>query len=260
LIQRKILLLFCCLLPCIVSLQSYAQTDSIPQGVKKLIEAYPAFIAGYNAGFVIWKDGTKMPYNDGMQNKLFAELLNKPSLSDQMSQKYQQGKLSVNPAKNYDPGRIRYEPFFFKMYGTTQAKVRKNLVEITWCPKLVGQKILITTINGVDKKVKELSAELDTHPELKEYIKNIGGTFNWRKINGANRQSTHSFGMTIDINTKFSNYWQWECKCTNEYADTRYKNRIPQLIVDIFERHGFIWGGKWYHFDTMHFEYRPELL
>jgi peptidoglycan L-alanyl-D-glutamate endopeptidase CwlK len=30
--------------------------------------------------------------------------------------------------------------------------------------------------------------------------------------------------------------------------------------VTIFENHGFIWGGKWYHFDTMHFEYRPELL
>ena len=37
-------------------------------------------------------------------------------------------------------------------------------------------------------------------------------------------------------------------------------NRIPYEIVEIFERHGFIWGGRWYHFDTMHFEYRPELL
>lgn len=27
-----------------------------------------------------------------------------------------------------------------------------------------------------------------------------------------------------------------------------------------FERHGFIWGAKWYHYDSMHFEYRPELL
>lgn len=26
------------------------------------------------------------------------------------------------------------------------------------------------------------------------------------------------------------------------------------------EKHGFIWGGCWYHYDTMHFEYRPELL
>jgi hypothetical protein len=35
---------------------------------------------------------------------------------------------------------------------------------------------------------------------------------------------------------------------------------MPLEIIDIFERHGFIWGGKWYHYDTMHFEYRPELL
>jgi type I restriction enzyme R subunit len=24
--------------------------------------------------------------------------------------------------------------------------------------------------------------------------------------------------------------------------------------VQIFEKRGFIWGGKWYHYDTMHFE------
>jgi hypothetical protein len=35
---------------------------------------------------------------------------------------------------------------------------------------------------------------------------------------------------------------------------------MPQEVVAIFEKRGFIWGGKWYHFDTMHFEYRPELL
>ena len=39
-----------------------------------------------------------------------------------------------------------------------------------------------------------------------------------------------------------------------------YHNQIPMDIVRIFEKHGFIWGGKWYHYDTMHFEYRPELL
>jgi peptidoglycan LD-endopeptidase CwlK len=39
-----------------------------------------------------------------------------------------------------------------------------------------------------------------------------------------------------------------------------YKNQIPWDIIHIFESHGFIWGGKWYHYDTMHFEYRPEQL
>jgi len=33
---------------------------------------------------------------------------------------------------------------------------------------------------------------------------------------------------------------------------------MPQSVVDAFERQGFIWGGKWNHYDTMHFEYRPE--
>ncbi len=36
--------------------------------------------------------------------------------------------------------------------------------------------------------------------------------------------------------------------------------QISERDIDIFERHGFIWGGRWYHFDTMRFEYRPELL
>jgi len=66
--------------------------------------------------------------------------------------------------------------------------------------------------------------------------------------------------MTLDINIKYSDYWQWACKCKNEDAQIDYQNRIPQIIIDIFEKHGFIWGGKWYHYDTMHFEYRPELL
>ena len=38
-----------------------------------------------------------------------------------------------------------------------------------------------------------------------------------------------------------------------------WKNQIPQAIVDAFEAEGFAWGGRWYHYDTMHFEWRPEL-
>ena len=38
------------------------------------------------------------------------------------------------------------------------------------------------------------------------------------------------------------------------------RNNYPQEIVELFEKHGFIWGGKWSHFDLMHFEYRPEMV
>jgi len=39
-----------------------------------------------------------------------------------------------------------------------------------------------------------------------------------------------------------------------------YHNSMAAEVIQAFERHGFIWGGRWYHYDTMHFEYRPELL
>jgi hypothetical protein len=39
-----------------------------------------------------------------------------------------------------------------------------------------------------------------------------------------------------------------------------YRNDTPAEIVKIFGKQGFIWGGRWFHYDTMHFEYRPELI
>ena len=119
---------------------------------------------------------------------------------------------------------------------------------------------MFSTKNGAYEALQKVSAELDKHPEWSKYLTNIGGTFNWRVIKGTDRLSAHAFGITIDINTAYSNYWQWDCDCTNENAKLDYKNRIPMGIVDIFEKNGFIWGGRWRHYDTMHFEYRPELL
>jgi hypothetical protein len=234
--------------------------DTIRKSAQKLIKSYPDFVTGYANNYIILKDGSKMLWDDGIKNKSPKLLLDKPDLEDMFNQKYNTGTLSAPPAPGFDPGRTRSEPFFMKIYGLSEKEVRRNLTEITWCPKLVNQKITVTKINGVDKKLIQISKELDEHPELKKYLTNIGGTFTWRNISGTNRHSMHSFGMTIDINTRYSDYWQWACKCTNENAAVKYKNRIPQVIVDIFEKHGFIWGGKWYHYDTMHFEYRPELI
>jgi len=242
---------------CFVS--AFAQ-DTIPLAAKKLIKCYPDFISGFSDNHLLFKDGSRILWDDGIKNKSFKALLEKPDLKDMFGQAYMAGELKSPPPKNFDPGRVRNETFFMKVYGSTEKQVSQRLTEITWCPKLVGRKIRITTVNGIDKKLVQISKELDEHPELKKYLTNIGGTFAWRNIAGTDRHSMHSFGMTIDINTAYSDYWQWACKCTNEDAVFTYKNRIPQNIVDLFEKYGFIWGGKWYHFDTMHFEYRPELI
>lgn len=228
-----------------------------PENVKKLIGAYPEWITGYDNYHLIMKDGNFIPYKEA-RTKPHSELINSEDIGDIFTFPYIKGEVKDIP-KNYDPGRIRNEELLKRMYGETSIEVQKNLVTIIWCPNLVNQKLRVTSVNGVDKQLQKISDELDNHPELKDYL-HSAGTFNWRKVRGTNRLSTHSFGIAIDLNVKYSNYWQWDCRCINEDVELKYKNRIPQLIVDIFEKHGFIWGGKWYHYDTMHFEYRPELL
>ena len=228
--------------------------DSIPPAAKKLIDSYPGFVTGFSDNHLIFKDKSQMLWDDSIRNKTYQQTLDKPDLKDMFSQKYVSGPLKTSPAQNFDPGRVRNEAFFEKLYGSTESEVKKNLVEIVWCPKLIGQKITVTRVNGVDKKLVQISKELDEHPELKKYLTDIGGTFTWRNIAGTHRHSMHSFGMTIDINTKYSDYWQWACKCTNENETVKYVHKIPQVIIALFEKHGFIRGGKWYNYETMHFE------
>lgn len=234
-----------------------AQQQEYPADMNRLLKAYPTTIKAHDKTSIILNGDKIIQYNTP-KDKSHKELINSDALEDIFAYPYLKGEVKDIP-QNYDPGRTRSETLLKSMYGATSAEVQKHLVTITWCPNLINQKLRVTSINGVDKQLQRVSDELDKHPELKEYL-HSAGTFNWRKVRGADRLSAHSFGTAIDLNVKYSNYWQWDCRCTNEDATLKYKNRIPQLIVDIFEKHGFIWGGKWYHYDTMHFEYRPELL
>lgn len=241
------------------SIDLFANEDLDKQNLVKLAKAYPHFIKSISHNKLIWMDNYQMNYDDNNQNKTFDEMLSNASLKDQMSIRYT--KVSENPnyilSKNDDPGRIRNQVFFKKMYGTTKNEVNDNLVKIVWLAKSSNKILWVTKINNIDKKFQAISEELDLLPKkIKSFVDSPAGTSNWRKISNTNRLSSHSFGIAIDINVKNSNYWQWN-KSKNSM---KYENKIPLEIVKIFEKHGFIWGGRWYHYDTMHFEYRPELL
>lgn len=230
-------------------------TNTIPAGLQKLLAAYPDFLDRADENTLYWKDGTAMTYDDGIQNKTHDEKLDNPDLEDMMSQQYPKGKdWNPPPEENFEPGRIRYEPFFKKMYGSSSSEVQKNLVSVQWVSSVAKVTLQFNSVNGASDSLMKVSEQLEQlSPEFYKYIKKTAGTFNWRNIAGTNRLSTHAFGTAIDINTSYSNYWKWD-------GNMIWKNQIPMEIVEIFERHGFIWGGKWYHYDTMHFEYRPELL
>ena len=54
-------------------------------------------------------------------------------------------------------------------------------------PKIYGQNIYITKVNNIHKKLQKVSNELQELPkEFHKYLKNIGGTFNWRPIKNTN--------------------------------------------------------------------------
>ncbi len=234
------------------------EKKTVPQGLVCLKKAYPQFIDSIGENFLIWNDGTKMIYDDSTEKKDYQTLLNTADLQDQMVMDYPAGRNYEIPAKNFDPGRVRSEFFFRKMYGSSKAEAQKNITAIQWLPHWVNKKIYVTTVNDVHKKLQKISDELEKHPEWKEYVDNPAGGFYWRTIAGTGRLSMHSFGIAIDINVSKSNYWRWSKD--KDAENIKYVNRIPLEIVEIFEKYGFIWGGKWYHYDTMHFEYRPELL
>lgn len=237
-----------------------APAASVPEGLARLARAYPDHIASVEANALVWTDGTRMTYDPGVRWSDHEERLNKASLWDQMDQPYRPGPLAAPPALNVEPGRLRHEPFFLKMYGATQEAVEAKLVSVAWPVGAPGESLRVTTINGVDKRVAAVAQRLAALPEaLRPYLTPPGGGYLWRAIAGTSRLSVHSFGIAIDIGTRESDYWLWE---KNKAPDKpiAYRNRIPQPIVDAFEAERFIWGGQWYHYDTMHFEYRPELF
>lgn len=225
----------------------------------RLIAAYPAFLARREGNALVWRDGKRMAIDDGRGLKTPAARIEAPDLKDMLTTPYPVG-VAPPPARDADPGRARNSDFFTAMYGDCRRdEVRANLVPVVWLPRKWEKTLQVTRINGVAERLAAVSAELDRLPaRFDVYLYPPAGTYNCRVIAGTERVSPHGLGIAIDISTKQADYWRW----AKPAADGRYayRNRMPPEIVAVFEKHGFIWGGKWYHYDTMHFEYRPELL
>jgi hypothetical protein len=241
-----------------LALPQPSRASSADDVLDALVAAYPDALAGHDGTSILWKDGTAMPAFDGIPDKSFDQLLRNASILDQFRLRYPRGRLTRPPAHNHDPGRFRNEAFFNKMYGDCRKdEVRRHLVPIVWLPRTWGRRIYVTRVNGVARRLQAVSAEIDALPlNIKRTAFPIAGVWACRNVADTGRPSVHSYAAAIDLNTAYGDYWYWHDR-TDPIA---YRNRMPQAIVDIFERHGFIWGGKWYHYDTMHFEYRPELL
>lgn len=149
------------------------------------------------------------------------------------------------------PGRKRPYEFLYALYGHDSAAVRQKLAIC----KFAGKSFQLN--ENAARAFMRAAPELEkirANEKMRPFLK-PGGGYYWRKIAGENVPSAHSFGIAIDLGADKAPYWRWSKTMPHPMQQT-----YPREIVEIMEKHGFIWGGKWHEYDLMHFEYRPELI
>jgi hypothetical protein len=115
---------------------------------------------------------------------------------------------------------------------------------------------------------ENILAEAKTNPQVKQWINSLETLdgWNWRSIADTQSRSFHAYGAALDLLPKslggLETYWLWAERKKIDWWTVPYSRRShpPPRVIKIFESYGFVWGGKWLFYDTMHFEYRPEIF
>lgn len=233
----------------VVAVAALGATPPSPADATAILATHYTCTASASA--ITLPNGTAIPYDDG-KTKTTEQRIDAPDVEDVFALGYRTGPIVAVSDAQQDPGRIRIEPLFRATYGADAAAVSAQLVPVKFAGHSVSfHKRAAPALGRVAARIDGL---LRADPSLAKYFKDLGGTFNPRLIAGTTHASAHSWGMAIDIDTTYADYWR------NGVQPPVWRNRIPQSIVDAFEAEGFVWGGRWFHYDTMHFEWRPELF
>lgn len=154
----------------------------------------------------------------------------------------------------------------FLLDAQTRAATERKITKTTFLGKRCNVHALIVPL--LQKINDEILGASKNSREISDFLQSIYecGGYNWRTIDGTNgRRSNHSYGVAVDITIKNNNkttYWEWE-RVWNSNWMTVPQSRLwtpPRAVIEIFEKYNFVWGGTWDEYDTMHFEWRPELF
>jgi len=89
--------------------------------------------------------------------------------------------------------------------------------------------------------------EIQESAEMRPLLKSFDGCYNWRRQRKAKSLSRHGWGIAVDINDE-----------ENSLGDSTPSQDLR--IIDVFRRHGFMWGGYFHRPDGMHFEFADVSL
>jgi len=188
-----------------------------------------------------------------------------PQWSERTPQDIERFKSWVN---NRSQTTLQRSGFFLNelMSASTRAETEKQLVKInflgkpTRVHKCIKQKLAV-----IEERIKTVAKTDNT---IQKWINTLGSLegYGWRNIADTQSRSYHAYGLAVDLLPKSlggkQTYWLWTSRYRDDWWNVSYNERYhpPEAVIKAFEANGFIWGGKWPMFDTMHFEYRPEVL
>ena len=166
----------------------------------------------------------------------------------------------------YQELTVRSHDFLDHLFGTTEIRLRE---QCDWVPFLNHNAYMNHFCEEALRNVEvEILQAAESNQEVQAFIENLKTiySFQQRKIRGTENTSYHSYGLALDLiptsyNRKHAN-WRWSTAFVDEWQLIPLEKRWspPQVVIDAFEKNGFVWGGKWVHFDAVHFEYAPEII
>ena len=200
--------------------------------------------------------------NFGFYNYSLEGLPKLPEASDERTR-----EIEENYIRRINRRETVNNTFLNTLYDGNSARTMiKNITNMN----ILGYK---TQLHGfIAKPLANANAEIiaisQTNAKVKNYLsslKTVSG-YLWRVISKSSSRSYHSYGAAFDTLPRRNGgkqiYWAWTRVNNKNWYAVPYEDRWqpPEEVIKVFEKHGFIWGGKWNNYDTIHFEYRPELI
>jgi hypothetical protein len=153
------------------------------------------------------------------------------------------------------------------LWGRTEREVRGHGRSVTFLDhRMFVNEIVVGPLASVERALRASAADDDA---VAGWIAGVDVTYSFisRDIAGSPTRSHHAWGLAVDfVPSSYEGrhvYWRWSRVFDREGWDripVEERWSPPPAVVEIFERHGFVWGGKWARFDMIHFEYRPEIV
>ncbi|SCJ62084.1 Uncharacterised protein [uncultured Clostridium sp.] len=209
----------------------------------------------YGFIYLIMQNNNRVLYDDKKEKSHEQKFYNS-DLQDTLEQIYPLDMITDVMEEGEDPGRIRSYSFLSNMYGGSKEAVQKNITnKSTYYGTMMFNKVNGAADN-LEKALNKVSELAKQNTKIYNFVSPTSGTFNYRVIQDTGQLSPHAFAIAIDLKSDPADYWKW---CNREKGGKRI-SIYPEEIVKTFEECGFVWGGKWAHFDILHFEYRPEII